>query len=169
MVKKLISFDPEVKHPCATVFREGRWVSSERFMGFEYGWVCDVYNFLKREKPDLVVVEDQYLPVLEKKREILARAKSVFALVAARSYIEACCLLLGIKCERVNPLSWQVVIGGSRQGRLKCKKASMDFYREKLGMPMDDNNITDSFCIGWYWTHKETLNESSGVCADGEG
>lgn len=149
---KLISFDPEVESPCCSVFVDGVWRESKKFQG---DWPKRVYDFLKEERPGMVLIEDQYVPALPSKIQILQRTRSLFKLVASRAYIECACKLLGIAFECVNPLSWQSVIGGSKQGRDKCKAASLALYKIVTKQCTKDNNISDSFCIGWWWLCKE--------------
>lgn len=162
---KLVSFDPEVEHPVATVFVGGKRTATRTF-GSEGGdWVFEVQRFLQTERPDLVLIEDQYMPALPSRGLILARAKSVFALVASRGCLECLCRLQKIQVELVNPLSWQTIIGGSKQGREKCKKASKSLYRSVVGMSAVTDDVADSFCIGWWWLQRqrEREDEKSGV------
>ncbi|MCK8604404.1 hypothetical protein [Desulfoferrobacter suflitae] len=140
--------DPDVSTPAFAVFNGIKLVTWKLFRGSPGKWLPKVRGVIEIWQPELLVIENQYLPA---SIDACRRFRSVSRLVSARAMITAAFILAGIDYEVVEPFAWQKSLGGSSLGREQLKAVSMLKASEIAGRPIDDHNVADSINIGYWW------------------
>ena len=146
---RICSVDPDVDSPAFALFVDGKLKNWNAMKAKKFQWLPLVPQLIELWQPDLLVIEDQYLP-----RMMTDRAKSIFQLVSARAMICGCFILAGIPWETVQPFSWQQSLGGSRLGRDQLKQRSFIVASDIAGFKIENEHIADAISMGqWFITN----------------
>jgi hypothetical protein len=123
--------------------------------------LSEVEVIIDQWQPDLLVIENQYLPP---SADAATRFRSLSRLISVRAMITAVFILAGIRHELVEPFSWQRSLGGSRLGRDELKRLSMLKASDIARQDIQDHNLADAINLGFYWikTHPILKAKDSG-------
>jgi len=164
LIPTICACDPDSNTPAFALFEDGKltqWIILPRNKAprsqSAYSWLIDVPYLAEQWSPDILVIENQYLPPNTGN----SRAQSVFTLVASRGMITACFLIAGVPVRLVEPFKWQRSLGGSKQGRDALKQQSMLKASDIAGCPIINHNIADAINIGYFWVMTSRVH----VCA----
>ena len=151
--------DPHTKRPAFAFFNEGRLLSWRLLNGTSREWLHEVKAIVDAEQPELLVIENQYLPP---SIDAVRRFRSVTKLVSARAMITAVFILSGIPYEIVEPFAWQRSLGSSNLGTEELKRLSIIKASDIAEQNIDDHNIADAINLGFWWVRSHPDHASSG-------
>lgn len=149
--------DPHTKTPAFAFFNEGKLLSWYLLKGTSPQWLLDVKTMVDAHQPELLIIENQYLPL---SIDAVRRFRSVTKLVSARAMITAVFILSGIDYEVVEPFAWQRTLGTSRLGTEELKRLSIIKACDVAQQMIEDHNIADAINLGYWWimTHPKQAN-----------
>ncbi len=119
---KICSCDPDTKTPAFALFTGGTLSTWSCLRSRIPHWMHALKTLLSEWTPELLLIENQYLPPRQVRP---TRVQSIFSLVAARGMSQGAFLLAGIPAILIEPFSWQETLGGSRLGRETLKQLSV--------------------------------------------
>jgi len=140
--------DPDTTTPAFAVFDDLRLSEWRLLKGNTCKLLPDIKGLVKLWHPDLLVIENQYLPPT---RDAAKRFRSVSQLVSARAMITAVFVLMGIDHRLVEPFSWQRSLGGAGLGRDQLKELSIIKASNIAGRRIEDHNVADAINLGYWW------------------
>jgi hypothetical protein len=146
--------DPHTKTPAFAFFDESNFLSWRLLNGTSRQWLHEVKSIVDAERPELLIIENQYLPP---SIDAVRRFRSVTKLVSARAMITAVFILSGICYEIIEPFAWQRSLGGSNLGTEELKRLSIIKASDIAQQNIDDHNIADAINLGHWWvkTHPD--------------
>lgn len=139
--------DPDCKKPAFALFDKGKLSEWRILKGTIHLMLPEIKTVAERWKPNLLVIENQYLP----DRLASLRFRSISHLIAARAMISAVFLLSGINFELVEPFAWQKALGGSGSGREELKRLSLLKATQIAGWKVENHDLADAICLGHWW------------------
>ena len=151
--------DPDTTTPAFAVFNDLRLSDWRLLKGKTSLLLQDVKALVEIWRPDLLVIENQYLPPT---RNAVKRFRSVSQLVSARAMITAVFILAGTDFQLVEPFSWQRSLGGAGLGRDQLKELSVLKASDIAGKKIQDHNVADAINLGYWWvsTQRSTLSSA---------
>jgi len=151
--KKIITFDPSgfshKSKPAYAIFNNRKLVKfseiSRQKKESMTKYARRLFNLIKEENPDLVIVEGQYLD---------KNVNSMQQLIEYRSLIQAICYLQGIEVIVVQPSTWQGrVLGKFKKGT--SKKWSVAKAKSVFNLDKITDNEADAINIGVYYINEQ--------------
>ncbi len=140
--------DPDTTTPAFAVFSGEKLSHWELLRGTIGKLLPEIKGIIDTWHPDLLVIENQYLPM---SIDAIRRFRSLSSLISARAMITAVFVLSGVNYELVEPFSWQQTLGGSALGRDRLKALSVLKATGIAGQRIDDHNLADAINLGFWW------------------
>jgi len=158
---KFCSCDPDTQTPAFAIFDNLRLIQWDCFVSRDTHWLHQVEQFIRQHKPDLLVIEAQFIPP---NRAGIRRFQSISELCAARGMVQAIFSMKNIPSVLVHPFHWQKSLGGSLKGRDALKQLSQIKATDIAGVPIANINIADAICIGDWWVKTHRKDVRYGQC-----
>lgn len=154
----LCACDPDTRTPAFALFDGTKLIEWKLLKGRIDRLLPEVRLLVDTWQPDLLVIENQFLPAMDAPH----RFRSVSGLVSARAMIVAVFVMAGVPWQMVEPFAWQRTLGGSRLGRDQLKERSMlkasDIARERIV----NHNVADAINIGFWFAANNQLQAARG-------
>jgi Holliday junction resolvasome RuvABC endonuclease subunit len=153
--------DPDTVSPAFAIFSGGNLAYWNAPRGRMDSLLSEVKVLIEQWQPDLLVIENQYLPP---SADAARRFRSLSRLISARAMITAVFVLAGIRHELVEPFSWQRSLGESRLGRDELKRLSMLKASDIARQEIQDHNLADAIKLGFWFikTHPHLKAKDTG-------
>jgi Holliday junction resolvasome RuvABC endonuclease subunit len=143
----LCACDPDTRTPAFALFDGTKLIEWQILKGQIDRLLPEVKYLIDTWHPELLVIENQFLPAMD----ALRKFRSVSQLVSARAMIMAVFILSGIPYQVIEPFAWQRTLGGAKLGRDQLKHRSIlkasDIAREKI----ENDNIADAINMGFWF------------------
>jgi len=161
----ICSCDPDCTTPAFAIFSgmklvEWKLLKTGRDQGIDKV-LPDIKGLIDTWRPELLVIENQYLPPGP---EGARRFRSISQLVAARAMITAVFVIGNIDYRIVEPFTWQRSLGGSARGRQELKALSIIKASDIASARIEDHNIADAINIGYWFVTKNRISFRSADC-----
>lgn len=154
--------DPDCSTPAFALFSDKKLVHWELLKTGKGGRIekalSDIKAIIDMWRPELLVIENQYLPP---GLEGVRRFRSVSRLVAARAMITAVFAISHIEYQIIEPFTWQRTLGGSRLGRDQLKNRSMLKASDIAGQAIEDHNLADAINLGYWFVTSNRIGKAN--------
>lgn len=150
--------DPDTTTPAFAVYSGEKLSHWELLRGTIGKLLPEIKTIIDRWHPELLVIENQYLPM---SIDAIRRFRSLSSLISARAMITAVFVLSGVNYKLVEPFSWQQTLGGSTLGRDRLKALSVLKATGIAGQRIEDHNLADAINMGFWWVKTQGASNAN--------